>query len=111
MFLFFFSSRRRHTRYIGDWSSDVCSSDLTSVRAFENSFHGRTFGALSVTSNEHRSEERRVGNECSRRRAPRRQKNRAGRQGGAARSLLALSAGGDHRAVPTGGTTPRRSRR
>src|SRR5437762_12732955 len=23
---FFFSSRRRHTRYIGDWSSDVCSS-------------------------------------------------------------------------------------
>src|SRR5437879_504278 len=28
-FIFFFSSRRRHTRYIGDWSSDVCSSDLT----------------------------------------------------------------------------------
>src|SRR5437879_13751091 len=27
-FIFFFSSRRRHTRYIGDWSSDVCSSDL-----------------------------------------------------------------------------------
>src|SRR5437762_8955544 len=26
--IFFFSSRRRHTRYIGDWSSDVCSSDL-----------------------------------------------------------------------------------
>src|SRR5437762_925605 len=25
---FFFSSRRRHTRYFGDWSSDVCSSDL-----------------------------------------------------------------------------------
>src|SRR5437764_491599 len=25
---FFFSSRRRHTTYIGDWSSDVCSSDL-----------------------------------------------------------------------------------
>src|SRR3970040_2381073 len=25
---FFFSSRSRHTRYIGDWSSDVCSSDL-----------------------------------------------------------------------------------
>src|ERR1017187_8693041 len=25
--LTFFSSRRRHTRYIGDWSSDVCSSD------------------------------------------------------------------------------------
>src|SRR5437764_10936924 len=28
LFNFFFSSRRRHTRYIGDWSSDVCSSDL-----------------------------------------------------------------------------------
>src|SRR5256885_6815797 len=27
--LFFFSSRRRHTRLQGDWSSDVCSSDLT----------------------------------------------------------------------------------
>src|SRR5436189_3100172 len=27
-YYFFFSSRRRHTRYIGDWSSDVCSSDL-----------------------------------------------------------------------------------
>src|SRR6266487_1482827 len=25
---FFFSSRRRHTRWTGDWSSDVCSSDL-----------------------------------------------------------------------------------
>src|SRR5215217_1367316 len=28
MLLFFFSSRRRHTRYWRDWSSDVCSSDL-----------------------------------------------------------------------------------
>src|SRR6266516_4096799 len=27
---FFFSSRRRHTRSYGDWSSDVCSSDLAS---------------------------------------------------------------------------------
>src|SRR6266446_504369 len=40
---FFFSSRRRHTRLQGDWSSDVCSSDLgpavrysqDSVREFE----------------------------------------------------------------------------
>src|SRR2546426_12830465 len=30
---FFFSSRRRHTRLQGDWSSDVCSSDL--VRPFQ----------------------------------------------------------------------------
>src|SRR5205085_9416187 len=29
-FFFFFSSRRRHTRFDCDWSSDVCSSDLTS---------------------------------------------------------------------------------
>src|SRR5437762_5292480 len=29
---FFFSSRRRHTRYIGDWSSDVCSSDLAAAQ-------------------------------------------------------------------------------
>src|SRR5690349_24742445 len=28
IFLFFFSSRRRHTRSLRDWSSDVCSSDL-----------------------------------------------------------------------------------
>src|SRR5438874_4751616 len=28
MFYFFFSSRRRHTRSLRDWSSDVCSSDL-----------------------------------------------------------------------------------
>src|SRR5437867_11809326 len=28
IFFFFFSSRRRHTRSYGDWSSDVCSSDL-----------------------------------------------------------------------------------
>src|SRR3712207_221488 len=29
--LFFFSSRRRHTRYWRDWSSDVCSSDLRAI--------------------------------------------------------------------------------
>src|SRR5256885_4140386 len=28
---FFFSSRRRHTRLQGDWSSDVCSSDLRRI--------------------------------------------------------------------------------
>src|SRR2546421_1506327 len=34
-FFFFFSSRRRHTRSDRDWSSDVCSSDLTH-QALEN---------------------------------------------------------------------------
>src|SRR6267154_5246589 len=32
IFFFFFSSRRRHTRWTGDWSSDVCSSDLDPAR-------------------------------------------------------------------------------
>src|SRR2546422_11003648 len=31
MFMFFFSSRRRHTRCSRDWSSDVCSSDLAAL--------------------------------------------------------------------------------
>src|SRR6266568_9038529 len=33
IFFFFFSSRRRHTRWNCDWSSDVCSSDLSTSRA------------------------------------------------------------------------------
>src|SRR6266704_3991983 len=33
MIVFFFSSRRRHTRSKRDWSSDVCSSDLTRALA------------------------------------------------------------------------------
>src|SRR5256885_4217382 len=39
---FFFSSRRRHTRLQGDWSSDVCSSDL-----FASGSPSRNFGPLS----------------------------------------------------------------
>src|SRR6266403_5335530 len=35
-FFFFFSSRRRHTRSLRDWSSDVCSSDLLRHAGFEN---------------------------------------------------------------------------
>src|SRR6266496_4303360 len=31
LLFFFFSSRRRHTRSLRDWSSDVCSSDLTGI--------------------------------------------------------------------------------
>src|SRR6266496_6131368 len=31
LIFFFFSSRRRHTRSLRDWSSDVCSSDLSEV--------------------------------------------------------------------------------
>src|SRR5690606_40762579 len=35
-YLFFFSSRRRHTRFSRDWSSDVCSSDLGSRGGEQN---------------------------------------------------------------------------
>src|SRR3712207_8407483 len=31
LLVFFFASRRRHTRYWRDWSSDVCSSDLSKI--------------------------------------------------------------------------------
>src|SRR5256885_11539558 len=37
--IFFFSSRRRHTRLQGDWSSDVCSSDLD-LRAWHDRWYG-----------------------------------------------------------------------
>src|SRR5207248_5453152 len=39
-FFFFFSSRRRHTRSYGDWSSDVCSSDLQRMVAWLNELSG-----------------------------------------------------------------------
>src|SRR5215203_6553869 len=44
---FFFSSRRRHTRYWRDWSSDVCSSDLDLVRAHLNP--GISVGTILLT--------------------------------------------------------------
>src|SRR5690606_39688493 len=34
LIIFFFSSRRRHTRFSRDWSSDVCSSDLVASFAY-----------------------------------------------------------------------------
>src|SRR5207248_3679189 len=42
---FFFSSRRRHTRSYGDWSSDVCSSDLMLTEA--EARQCLTFGAVN----------------------------------------------------------------
>src|SRR5690606_18402558 len=42
---FFFSSRRRHTRFSRDWSSDVCSSDLTNGTS-----GNQTFGITTGTS-------------------------------------------------------------
>src|SRR2546426_8777764 len=48
-FFFFFSSRRRHTRLQGDWSSDVCSSDL--LHDLRERLHGRP---RDVLRSEHR---------------------------------------------------------
>src|SRR5690606_40938030 len=90
---FFFSSRRRHTRFSRDWSSDVCSSDLAAtVRAALQGNCQRLAGvarmdvtAAALQGHRHqkgadtfqvkvqgnvafrgqgRSEERRVGKEC-----------------------------------------------
>src|SRR5436190_5544468 len=46
-FFFFFSSRRRHTRSLCDWSSDVCSSDLVRPASVKSKV---TFGWLVVGS-------------------------------------------------------------
>src|SRR6266481_9160104 len=52
IFCFFFSSRRRHTRWNCDWSSDVCSSDLcaalTSHPQCERNFGHQHDGSLSA---------------------------------------------------------------
>src|SRR5207248_6487255 len=73
---FFFSSRRRHTRSYGDWSSDVCSSDLgdslLQVKKYKESaavyclaFKTLNWkGYLDDRYHAARSEERRVGKEC-----------------------------------------------
>src|SRR5258706_7604685 len=91
---FFFSSRRRHTRLVSDWSSDVCSSDLAERSArkpraaversvpetlpVEVEAHGQAFGAACkpdeafarIAREKYRSEERRVGKECRSRWSP-----------------------------------------
>src|SRR3712207_8782080 len=78
--LFFFSSRRRHTRYWRDWSSDVCSSDLgpLSEALVRDLAQGTTPDAATLSLAERpaaealtdRSEERRVGKECRSRWSP-----------------------------------------
>src|SRR5437763_13694555 len=82
MIVFFFSSRRRHTSYIGDWSSDVCSSDLgVMVTTTSDGWAARTAATSIGVSTTRRSEERRVGKECSTRGAPEPyKKNAAGRR-------------------------------
>src|SRR5204863_6685040 len=46
---FFFSSRRRHTRSLRDWSSDVCSSDLSSVGSSAHAARDRSASAPRST--------------------------------------------------------------
>src|SRR5215210_9081004 len=69
-FFFFFSSRRRHTRYIGDWSSDVCSSDLYVDSEPTVSGSSQVGPASERIVSTYRSEERRVGKECRSRWSP-----------------------------------------
>src|SRR5207249_7515924 len=71
VYFFFFSSRRRHTRSKRDWSSDVCCSDLDTLRTrCEFAFCQIRFQTEFVQQLEFegenglRSEERRVGKEC-----------------------------------------------
>src|SRR5690349_8799719 len=97
---FFFSSRRRHTRSLRDWSSDVCSSDLLQADgSLTGSFKIERQGfyriELEGPHGEHvsaspqytidaldRSEERRVGKECRPRgRAHAERRKRSLRQG------------------------------
>src|SRR5207237_6369259 len=79
-FIFFFSSRRRHTRFKCDWSSDVCSSDLSRKSTADivikyNQVQLMTMSAVDFLDQwfetdvlkatmSARSEERRVGKEC-----------------------------------------------
>src|SRR5439155_2432730 len=91
-FFFFFSSRRRHTRWPRDWSSDVCSSDLSdskialsgsptpglraillseSQQLYCRGSRGKQMRSSASASERRRqqrglirSEERRVGKEC-----------------------------------------------
>src|SRR5438270_382646 len=60
---FFFSSRRRHTRFDCDWSSDVCSSDLLVFFARSTSVPPTKKTSCAEAASTSRSEERRVGKE------------------------------------------------
>src|SRR5438093_1346455 len=72
-FFFFFSSRRRHTRLVSDWSSDVCSSDLSWRANLSASWYiarVRSRLMMWILLRWPRSEERRVGKECRSRWSP-----------------------------------------
>src|SRR3546814_2767727 len=60
--VFFFKQKTAYEMRISDWSSDVCSSDLPSVRP-NSILTGSSTSPITERSRA-RSEERRVGNEC-----------------------------------------------
>src|SRR3712207_7167880 len=59
---FFFSSRRRHTRYWRDWSSDVCSSDLIAEGAsFTNDLDADSLAMIQLVEDLEKELGERVG--------------------------------------------------
>src|SRR5215208_8360782 len=68
--LFFFSSRRRHTIGPRDWSSDVCSSDLSASPNAPSGWMPQPISVAPAARSAERSEERRVGKECRYRWSP-----------------------------------------
>src|SRR4029434_11342292 len=70
IFCFFFASRRRHTRFKCDWSSDVCSSDLTDTHTHRHTDTQTHTHTQQLPNSSERSEERRVGKECRSRWSP-----------------------------------------
>src|SRR5205814_4145331 len=87
---FFFSSRRRHTRCLSDWSSDVCSSDLEQAGDRRPALtpsrppcrpSGGTSSSSMTSRISGRSEERRVGKEYSSRGGGASFKEKGGREG------------------------------
>src|SRR2546430_9660904 len=61
---FFFSSRRRHTRFDCDWSSDVCSSDLKTAWRFNQAI--MELGALICVARKPKCEQCPVRPDCKR---------------------------------------------
>src|SRR4029077_21293987 len=72
------SSRRRHTRFKCDWSSDVCSSDLGTAAITASAAASCACASAACSRQDRlnrRSEERRVGKECRSRGSPYHYKN------------------------------------
>src|SRR6266516_7247990 len=96
--VFFFSNRRRHTISYGDWSSDVCSSDLFDCLAqLLIDLKPRKAVELRQGSSQlpFRSEERRVGKECRSRGWPHHTKKNTASRGVTAELETAKNVEGD----------------